>query len=222
MGLELINPHVVKIMLAAESGDSITQISEKTGGSYGWTHQWIERLEEIDVIERDDGIHVRDDEFQDVFETTARTVLSRESSLDDAYLLPNFAGLKYRYSRTDAVFVWTNGGYQIARNKLDYPIFIDVEADDITDWQRFFDQYAIDHTVEDRIQGGPDDPGIYFVLYPCPDFDTERVEAASVTPLDETVEWAMQYEANFQPALEMLDEMYDLELDVAYREREVL
>lgn len=51
---------------------------------------------------------------------------------------------------------------------------------------------------------------------------TERVESASVAPLDETVEWMEKYRANFQPALEMLDEMYDLGLSVQYRERKVM
>jgi hypothetical protein len=49
----------------------------------------------------------------------------------------------------------------------------------------------------------------------------DRVENASVMPLDETVEWAEQYRASFQPALEMVDEMCDLDLGVEYRERNV-
>jgi len=60
-------------------------------------------------------------------------------------------------------------------------------------------------------------------LYPQDEeMKTERVESASVAPLDETVEWMEKYRANFQPALEMLDEMYDLGLGVQYRERKVM
>lgn len=219
MSLELVNPHVTKILLAVQDGDSINSVSRKTGGSYGWTHNWIKQLEEIGVVERDDGIHVRDSEFRDAVVGAAKAVLTRDFELEDAYLLPNFSGMAYRFSRTDAVFVWTKGGYQIARNQRDYPIFIDVFEDDIDEWKRFFEEFSVEYTVEER---RPEEEGIYFVLFPRVNFTSEWVEHAAVTPLDETVEWMQQYEANFQPALEMLDEMYDLELGVQYRERETL
>lgn len=217
MGLGLINSYTTKILLAVQEGDSINQVSKKTGISYAYTHEWIQKLEAAGVIEIDDGIHVRDEEFRDSFETVAQTVVSRDLSLEDAYLLPNFSGLKYRFSRTDAVFVWTKGGYQIARNQQDYPIFIDVREEDVGAWQHFFDSYSIQHSIEDRIEEG--EPGIYYVLFPSKDFEVEWLDGSRVMPLDETVEWMQGYEANFLPALEMLDEMYDLDLDVEYRER---
>lgn len=218
MGLDFVNPHVTKILLAVEDGDSINKISKKTGGSYGWTYEWIERLEDIDVIERDGGIRITDQKFVDEFRSVARTVFSRNIELNDAYLLPNFSGMDYRYSRTDAAFVWTRGGYQIGRNQDDYPIFIDVYEEELGDWKAFLDSYHVDFEVEDRIEGD----GIYFVLFPQQEFTSDWVENASVMPLDETVEWMREYEVNFQPALEMLDEMYDLDLGVTYRERNVL
>lgn len=81
-------------------------------------------------------------------------------------------------------------------------------------------EIGLEHSVESRIQEG--ESGIYFVLFPKPEFESEWFENASVTPLDEIVEWAKQYEANFQPALEMLDELHGLDLDVEYRKRESL
>lgn len=215
----MINPHVTKILLAVQEGDSINRVSEKIGSSYGWTHKWIERLEDIGAIERNSGIHIKDEELADEYQSLARSVLSREIELEDAYLIPNFSGMEYRYSKTDAVFIWTKGGYQISRNQRDYPIFIDVLEDDITEWQSFFDEYGLDYSIEDRQAQAE---GISYVLFPSEGFESEWFENASVTPLDETVEWAQQYEANFQPALEMLDEMYDLGLGVEYRERETL
>ena len=217
MSLDLINPHVTKILLAAQDGDSINRISKKTGGSYGWTHQWIERLESIGVITRDDGIHIKDQELIDDFRALARSVVRREMDLKDAYLVPNFSGLEYRYSKTDAVYIWTQGGYQIGRNQENYPIFIDVLEEDVDRWKRFFDGFSMEYSVRER-----EGEGIYFVLFPKPGFESEWFENSAVMPLDETVEWAQQYEVNFQPALEMLDRMYDLDLDVTYRERERL
>lgn len=218
MGLDFVNRHVAKILLAVEDGDSINKISEKADSSYSYTYEWVKRLEEIDVLERDNGIRVLDDEFVDSFEDIARTVLKRDLELDDAYLLPNFAGMEYRYSKTDAVFIWTKGGYQIGRNQSDYPIFIDVYRDDVKEWREFFDSFGIETNVDER----PETEGIHFVLYPQEEMDIDRVESASVAPLTETVEWAEGYRANFQPALEMLDEMYDLGLGVEYRERNVM
>lgn len=213
----MINSHVAKILLATENGDSINQVSKKTGGSYGWTHQWVERLEEIDVIDRDNGIHVKDEGLAEEYRSLARSVLSRSIELEDAYLLPNFSGMEYRFTRTDAVFIWTRGGYQIGRNQDDYPIYIDVLEDDLSDWKEFLDGFSVDYSVDER-----EGEGIYFVLFPRPGFESEWFENSRVTPLNETVEWAKRYEANFQPALEMLDEMYDLDLGVEYRERSVM
>jgi hypothetical protein len=217
MSLDLINSHVAKILLATENGDSINQVSKKTGGSYGWTHQWVERLEEIDVIDRDNGIHVKDEGLAEEYRSLARSVLSRSIELEDAYLLPNFSGMEYRFTRTDAVFIWTRGGYQIGRNQDDYPIYIDVLEDDLSDWKEFLDGFSVDYSVNER-----EGESIYFVLFPRPGFESEWFENSRVTPLNETVEWAKRYEANFQPALEMLDEMYDLDLGVEYRERSVM
>jgi DNA-binding Lrp family transcriptional regulator len=216
MSLDLINQHVAKILLALEEGDSINRISQKTGSSYGWTHEWVERLEEAEIITRDDGLTIQDEEVAEQYKDLAQSVFSREVELEDAYLLPNFSGMDYRYSETDAVYIWTKGGYQVARNQNDYPIFIDVKKSELEAWQNFLEEFSVEYTVEERRK---DEEGIYFVLNPRPGFDSEWFENTSVTPLDETVEWAKQYMYNFEPALEMLDEMYDLDLGVEYSEK---
>lgn len=213
---ELVNRHVVKILLAAEDGDSINRISQKAGTSYAWTHKWVERLEALGIIERDDGVRIVDRAVADAFEAVAQAVLRRGLELEDAYLLPNFAGHEYAYTKTDAVYIWTHGGYQIGRNRSDYPIFIEVLTEDLEAWQEFFAAVGVSSCVEDR--GGD---GIYFVLFPQDRIEAEWTEHAAVIPLEETVDWMEQYAVNFQPALEMLDEMYDLDLGYEYRERAV-
>ncbi len=215
--LDVINQHVAKIILAAEDGDSISRISKKIGTSYGWTHKWVERLEDIGVIERDNGITVVDDAFSELFETVAQTVLQKNIELEDAYLLPNFATMPYAYTKTDAVFIWTRGGYHIGRNQENYPIFIAVNDEDVEAWQEFFNDFGVETYIEER--GGD---GIYVVLFPQEKIDAEWVENAAVIPLQETIAWAQQYQANFQPALEMLEEMHDVNVDVTYRERNTL
>ena len=219
MGLDLINQHVAKILLALEEGDSINRVSEKTGLSYGWTYEWVEELEEAEIVANADGLTIQDEKVAEQFEELAQSVFSREMSLEDAYLLPNFSGMDYRYSKTDAVYIWTKGGYQVARNQNDYPIFIDIKRSELEAWKEFLDSFSVEYTIEDRRK---DEEGIYFVLNPMPGFDSEWFENTSVTPLDETVEWAQGYRYNFEPALEMLDEMYGLGLGVKYSEEKVL
>jgi transposase-like protein len=57
--------------LATEHGDSINRIAEKIGASYGWTHKWVRQLEEIGIVDRDDGVSITDDAFAAAFETAA-------------------------------------------------------------------------------------------------------------------------------------------------------
>ncbi len=211
--LDMINKHVAKIALVLKDGDSILSVSKRTGSSYGWTHRWIKSLEEIGAVEREGGtgIRIKDEELIDGVRGLARSFLRRKLQLKDAYLLPNFSRMKYAFTKTDAVFFWTKGGYQIGRSRESYPIFIKVLEDDLDDWKSFFEEYSVDCEV-----GGKGGSGIHYVLFPCEDFETEWLDNASVTPLEETVKWAMEHKPNFQPALEMLDEMYDLGLGVEY------
>jgi len=150
MGLDFVNRHVAKVLLAVEDGDSINQVSEKIDSSYSYTYEWVNRLDEVGVLERDNSIQVTDEEFVESFEDIARTVLKRDLELDDAYLLPNYAGLEYRYTKTDAVFIWTKGGYQIGRNRNDYPVFIDVYREDVEEWEEFFQDFGIETKIGER------------------------------------------------------------------------
>ena len=212
--IELINPHVAKISLALEEGDSILKLSKKIGSSYGWTHKWVNELEELDIIEINKGIKIIDKEILERFEQLGKALIQKKLDLKDAYILPNFSGMRYGFTKIDAVFIWTKGGYQIARSKTDYPIFIKILEKDLGQWEDFFEGFNIEYNINKR--GGNN---IYFVLYPVKDFESDWVENASVETLKNTIEWAKKYELNFQPALEMLDEMYNIGLDVEYKEK---
>lgn len=198
---------MAKIALALKDGDSILSISRRTGASYGWTHKWIGRLEEVGALEskRGSGMKIKDREFIEEFRELARSILRRRLELKDAYLLPNFSRMKYAFTETDAVFIWTKGGYQVGRSKSNYPIFIEVLDRDLKRWREFFKEFSVDFGVGERRE-----EGIHFVLYPKKDFKSEWLENASVIPLKETINWAEKHEFSFQPALEMLDEMYEL------------
>ncbi len=212
--LEIINSHVAKISLALKEGDSIMNLSKKIGSSYGWTHKWIKKLEEIDAIRIEDGVKVNNKELINKYKELGKEILRKKLELKDAYLLPNFSKMKYAFTKTDAVFIWTKGGYQIARSKRDYPLFIKVLKKDLDEWKDYLDDLSIKYCIEER-----SGKGIYFVLFPVEDFESEWVENSSVIPLEETIKWAKKYDMNFQPALEMLDEIYGLDLDIKYKEK---
>ncbi len=174
----------------------------------------MNELEELDIIEIKNGIKIIDEEVSERFEQLGKALIQRRLDLEDAYLLPNFSGMRYAFTKIDAVFIWTKGGYQIARSKTDYAIFIKILEKDLSQWKDFFEGFNIQYNIKKR--GGNN---IYFVLYPVKDFESDWVENASVETLQKTIDWAKKYELNFQPALEMLDEIYDIGLDVEYKEK---
>ncbi len=213
--LDIVNKHVAKIALTMKEGDSIREISRKTGSSYGWTYEWMERLEELGVVETTShGIQITDQETLNKFKELSRSILSTKMDLEDAYMLPNFAGMDYAYIKTDAVLIWTQGGYQVGRSRGNYPIFMKILEKDLKKWKNFFNQYKVECRVRER-----GNKGIHFVLYPEKEFEKEFRGKYSIITLEETVKWAEKHIYTFQPALEMLKEMYDLDIDVEYRER---
>src|SRR3989338_1090817 len=119
---EIINPYVAKILIAARDGNSIRGISKKINESYGWTYKWASELEKIGVFRRKkQEIKIdKSNVFYKALTNLMKTSFAENLSLNDAYLLPNLAGLDYIFTSTDAVFIWTKGGYNIGRSKDSY------------------------------------------------------------------------------------------------------
>lgn len=211
--LALINPYVAKIVIAARDGDSIRQISKKINESYGWTYKWVLELEKIGVIKRR-GQEIYTDKNSIFYKQMIKPIsslLKHNLSLSDAYLLPNFAGLDYIFTDTDAVFIWTKGGYNIGRSKDSYPIFIQVLEENKSVWEKFFSELKLRYTFRNERK-----KGIYFVISLSKSMEKEYCEGNPVLPLAKTVEWAKKYSFNFQPALEMLNDLYNLKIDIKY------
>ena len=210
---ELINPYAAKILVSARDGDSIRGISKKIQESYGWTYKWVLELEKIGVMKRKkQEIHINKNNrfYKEAVKFTTHSLMDN-LSLGDAYLLPNLAGLDYVFTGIDAVFIWTKGGYNIGRSKNSYPIFINVLENDKTEWQKYFSKLNIRYTLKNERK-----KGIYFVISFSGAVEKEYCEGIPVLPLAKTIEWAKKYSFNFQPALEMLDEMYNLKIGIKY------
>lgn len=205
MEIEVLNPYTLKIMIAARREDTISAISKRIGVSYGWTHRWILELEKLGVFERA-GKKVILNEKNRFYQKTLSYV--KNTFGDDVgfhYRVLSLFGIKYCFTETDAVFVWTDGGYNISRYHSYYPIFVKVNKSD----RETFEYYIKKLGVGKRI--------FYKPLF-LDDFDVEIHNEMPVDGLDETIAYMKRYVYNFQPALEMIQDMYKKDLGIEYME----
>lgn len=218
---EFMDPTAAKIILSAQYGDSIHRVAEKVGISYSWVYDWVKRLEEENIIANtDNGIEMVDHGLRRSYDDMMSALYRRdELSQDDAYVVPHFAGMEFAFTEIDAAFVWTNGGYQIARSHDDYPIFIAVHDQDVERWVEFFDRYGIHSTIGERPLADTVDGNIHYVLFPTTDgIDPAWVDGHPVIPLEETVEQLLENRAAYEPALEILAEKHDIDIDANHHE----
>lgn len=146
-----------------------------------------------------------------------REYLTRRNNVSKAYELLNEAHNEYAFVGPDAVFFWTKGGYQVDRFFGFYPIHLRVKKGDLDEWKRFFKSRGKRFCVK----GEPVREtlfGLFYILYPEVDFEIEKVEEYPVVPLKEAVEYCMKRIYSYEPALEMLDEAYNLGIKIKYKE----
>jgi hypothetical protein len=207
-----------KVLLGVDSGDSISGVARKIDENRETIRRVVNRLEDAGYVVYDDGLQLVDHTIRDVgIEFLAAAADISPPSIQDAYVLPQFAGMEYAYTGIDAVYVWTRGGYQVARDPDDYPLFIAIHETDFDAWTAFFDQFGIT-TGEERQPAADIDDAIQVVLEARSAIDTEMVDGRPVIPLEETVAFANEHYATFESALDMLDRMYDdVDTDAPYR-----
>jgi DNA-binding Lrp family transcriptional regulator len=218
--MEYVDETAAKIMLAVRPGDSIRRIAQKIDGSYSWVYDWIERLEEAGFVRREDGIYVEEyavrDSYRDMVAALSRSTVP---SIEEGYVIPHFAGMPFAYTRIDSVYVWTHGGYQIARGHDDYPIFIRVAEGEVERWTAFFDEFGIPSKIEQRPDPADYDGAVSYVLFPTGErISPEWVDGNPVISLDETIDHMMQHRVNYEPALELIAEEYDRDIDASHDE----
>jgi hypothetical protein len=218
---ELFDETAARVLLAIESGDSIRQVAQHVHTPYETVRQAVNRLEDAGYLDYDNGLFVADDRVREA----ALTFLATSGgvsppSIEEAYVLPQFGDWPFAFARIDAVYVWTQGGYQVGRDPDDYPLFLAVREQDVEAWQGFFERFGLPTAFERQPRDGLGDP-LQIVLDPRPTLEIDHVDGYPVVPRDETVAYMCEHYAQFQSALAMLDRMYDdLDLDVAYRESE--
>jgi len=143
--------------------------------------------------------------------------LTKKTDPAKAYALLNETGMRYALTGPDAVFFWTKGGYQVDRFSGFYPIHLKVEKKDLKKWEHFLSSrkqrfHMKDQPIKQTLFG------LFYVLYPEADFKAEEANGFCAIPLKETVTFCQDNIYSYEPALEMLDETYDLGLKAKYME----
>ena len=218
---EVLDDTAVQVILTIDSGDSIRRVAQYLHTPYETVRQAVNRLEDAGYVYYDDGLTVVDERVRDAArELVAASAGVSPPSIEEAYVLPQFGDWPYAFTRIDAVYVWTQGGYQVGREPNDYPLFLAVREQDIDAWDVFFESFDLPTTFERQPRdelGGP----LQIVLEPRPSLDVNHVEGYPVIPRTETIDYMRENYAQFQSALAMLDRMYEgLDLGVTYRETE--
>ncbi|ODR80186.1 RNA polymerase subunit sigma-70 [Haladaptatus sp. W1] len=215
---EVCGEKELKVILALDQGDSISGVARKIDENRETIRRVVNRIEEAGYIAYDNGLHLVDQTIRDVgLEFLTATAEISPPSISEAYVLPQFAGMEYAFTAIDAIYVWTRGGYQVARDPEDYPLFIAVHESDVDAWTEFFDRFGIP-TAKERQPADDLNGAIQVVLEPRSQIEAEMVDGRPVISLQETVTFANEYYATFESALDMLGRMYDdIDTDANYR-----
>lgn len=215
---EVCGEKELKVILALDQGDSISGVARKIDENRETIRRVVNRIEEAGYVAYDNGLHLVDQTIRDVgLEFLTATADISPPSISEAYVLPQFAGMEYAFTAIDAIYVWTRGGYQVARDPEDYPLFIAVHEFEVDAWTEFFDRFGIS-TTKERQPADDLNGAIQVVLEPRSQIEAEMVDGRPVISLQETVTFANEYYATFESALDMLGRMCDdIDTDSNYR-----
>jgi DNA-binding Lrp family transcriptional regulator len=218
---ELFDETAARVLLAIDSGESIRRVAQQIHTPYETVRQAVNRLEDAGFLAYDDGLFVTDDRVREVaHDLLVASAGVSPPSIEEAYVLPQFGDWPFAFARIDAVYVWTQGGYQVGRAPDDYPLFLAVREQDVEAWEDFFQQFGLPTAFERQPRDALDGP-LQVVLDARSELRPDHVEGYPVVSRNETIDFMHEHYATFQSALAMLDRMYDdLDLDVAYREDE--
>lgn len=199
----------LKTLLAIDPGDPISGVARKIDENRETIRRTVNRLEDAGYVQYDGGLSVVDDAVREAgLAFLAAAAAVSPPSISEAYVLAQFAGMEFAYTGIDAVYVWTRGGYQVARDETDYPLFIAIREPDLADWEHFFGQFGIP-TAQERQPATEISGPLQIVLEPRPHIDAELVDGRPVIPRSEMVAFAREHYATFESALDILNRMYD-------------
>ena len=207
MKMELFNPYVLKILISAREEDSVSSISKRIGLSYGWTYKWANELIKEGIFkEKWRGIILQknNENYKRIMK-----FIKNIKNVNFYYSVLDLFGIKYCFTKTDAVYIYTEGRCNISRYKGYYPIFIKIKREDYN----LFLEYCkrLDLKINAK-------RGIFYVPEISVRFKVTRIKSTCVEPLDETINFMKKNIFNFEPALEMIQEIYHKDFGIKYKE----
>jgi len=212
MKIETLNPYVIKILISLRKEDSISSISKRINLSYGWTNKWVNELIKEGILkEKWRGVVLNED--SESYKNIIKFIKENLNNTNFYYSALELFGIDYCLTKTDAVYVWTGGRYNIARFKDYYPIFIKIKKKDYPVFLEYCKKLNL------KINS---DKGIFYNIEISDDIKCVRKENYSVDSLKETIRFMQENIYNFEPALEMIKESYNKKLDVKYKEANYL
>ena len=208
MKIETLNPHIIKILISARKEDSISSISKRINLSYGWTNKWVNELIKEGILkEKWRGVILQEDNKD--YQSILKFIKENLKDINFYYSALNLFGLEYCFTKTDAVYLWTEGRYNIARYKEFYPIFIKIKKVDYSIFLEYCKKLGL------KINSGR---GVFYNVEVLDNFECIKKRNSFVDPLKETIDFMKANIYNFEPALEMVKEMYNKKLNVKYKE----
>lgn len=208
MKIELLNPYVIKILISLRKEDSISSISKRIGLSYGWTHKWVSELVKEGILkEKWRGI-VLQEKNQD-YKEIIKFIKKNFQDPRFYYSALQLFGIKYCFTKTDAVYVWTEGRYNVARYREFYPVFIKIRKLDYFVFLEYCKKLGLKINSKKRV---------FYLPEVLEDFKCEKKNGFFVESLNETIGFMQKNIYNFEPALEMIQEIYHKKLNIKYKE----
>ena len=208
MKIETINPYVIKILISLRKEDSISSISKRINLSYGWTNKWVNELIKEGILkEKWRGVVLN--EKSESYKKIISFVKENLNDINFYYSALQLFGIDYCLTKTDAVYVWTEGRYNIARYKDYYPIFIKIKDKDYDIFLEYCKRLGL------KVNSNK---GFFYLVEVVEDIKAVKKNNFYVESLEKTINFMQENIYNFEPALEMIKEMYNKRLNVKYRE----
>ncbi len=208
MKIDTLNPYTIKILIAARKIDSISAIAKRINVSYGWTHKWVSELMKEGVF-REQWRGVTLQEKNRIYREIVKFIKKNIDPVNFYYSILPLLGINYCFTKTDAVYIWTEGRYNIARYKRFYPIFIKIKKADY----KIFLGYC--KKLQLKINARK---GVFYVPEIVEELKCVKQRDYTVESLDWTISFMKENIYNFEPALEMIGETYHKNLHIKYKE----
>ena len=192
--------------------DSISSVSKRIGLSYGWTNKWMNELIKEGILkEKWRGVILQKEnkEYKKIMKFIRETL----NDVKFHYYALQLFGIDYCFTKTDGVYIWTEGRYNIARYKGFYPIFIKIKKQDYP----IFLYYCKKLNLKVKSK-----KGVFYSPEILESFRCVKKDNFSVESLDESIKFMKENIYNFEPALEMIKEMHKKNLNVKYKEASLL